>query len=90
MIDHNSMTPLYQQVSNQILSDVASGEFSVNKRLPTEKEMSEQYGVSRITVRRAVSDLGCARRACQASGKGDVSEDRAHAEGSEAGGPQLY
>ncbi len=57
MIDHNSMTPLYQQVSNQILSDVASGEFSVNKRLPTEKEMSEQYGVSRITVRRAVSDL---------------------------------
>ena len=57
MIDHNSMNPLYQQVSNQILSDVASGEFSVNKRLPTEKEMSEQYGVSRITVRRAVSDL---------------------------------
>lgn len=57
MIDHNSIVPLYQQITDQILQDINSGMFSVNKRLPTEDEMSRQYNVSRITIRRAVSDL---------------------------------
>lgn len=57
MIDHNSIVPLYQQITDQILQDINSGKFSVNKRLPTEDEMSQQYKVSRITIRRAVSDL---------------------------------
>ena len=57
MIDHNSIVPLYQQIKDQILRDITSGKFSVNTRLPTEDEMSEQYGVSRITIRRAIGDL---------------------------------
>ena len=57
MIDHNSIVPLYQQIKDQILCDINSGRFSKNKQLPTENEMSEQYGVSRITIRRAISDL---------------------------------
>ena len=50
MIDHNSIVPLYQQIKDQILRDITSGRFSVNKRLPTEDEMSEQYGVKVETL----------------------------------------
>lgn len=48
---------LHEQVRNTLLFEIESGVFSGDGRLPTEPELCERFGVSRITVRRAVADL---------------------------------
>lgn len=56
-IDKDIPIPLYYQISQQIRAQIASGELKPGDRLPTEKELQEQFEVSRATVRRAISDL---------------------------------
>ncbi len=52
----NSM-PLYLQMVERIRSQILSGELKAHEQIMTEKELSEQYGVSRITVRNALDVL---------------------------------
>ena len=52
----NSM-PLYMQMVERIRSQILSGELKEHEQIMTEKELSEQYGVSRITVRNALDVL---------------------------------
>ena len=52
-----SLTPLFQQVMDSIKDDVDSGKYQTGDRIPSEDELSEMFSVSRITVRRAVSEL---------------------------------
>lgn len=47
---------LHEQVRNTLLFEIETGVFS-DGRLPTEPELGDRFGVSRITVRRAVADL---------------------------------
>lgn len=49
--------PLYLQVENEIRQRIASGEYAVNAQIPSEEELCDAFGVSRITVRRSVQDL---------------------------------
>lgn len=53
----SSLMPLYLQVVGNIKYAIDSGRYKVGDKIPTEAELGEQYGVSRITVRRAVSEL---------------------------------
>ena len=48
---------LADEVSEQIQKRIALGEMSVGSKLPTEKELSDMYGVGRSTIREAVSVL---------------------------------
>lgn len=48
--------PLHEQVRNVLIHAIEAGEFA-DGRLPTEAQLCERFSVSRITVRRAVSDL---------------------------------
>lgn len=57
MIDRNSSLPLYLQVKQLILDAVKSGEYSPGSKIPAETELTEIFGVSRPTVRQAVSEL---------------------------------
>ncbi|WP_319456937.1 MULTISPECIES: FadR/GntR family transcriptional regulator [unclassified Mycobacterium] len=45
------------QVARQLRAAVVSGEYPVGAALPTERELSEQFGVSRSAVRQALSSL---------------------------------
>lgn len=56
-LNHNSIVPLYAQIVEQLRHDIQAGLFRQTGRLPTEGELSEQYHVSRITIRRAVDEL---------------------------------
>lgn len=47
---------LHEQVRTTLLSEIERGAFS-DDRLPPEPELCQRFGVSRITIRRAVADL---------------------------------
>jgi len=49
--------PLYQQIKESLTVAIRAGEFEPHQRLPSERELSEQYGVSRMTVRQALQAL---------------------------------
>ena len=49
--------PLYQQIKDQILSRIRSDEWQSGTRIPSENELVDQLGVSRMTVHRALREL---------------------------------
>jgi GntR family transcriptional regulator len=49
--------PLYYQLGSVLREKILSGQSPPGDRLPTEAELSDEYGVSRITVRQALSAL---------------------------------
>lgn len=50
-------TRLYQQVAASISASIADGAFQPGHRLPSERDLADEFGVSRPTVRRAVIAL---------------------------------
>ena len=52
--DQGSQLPLYQRLLASLREKIRRGEWPIGTHLPTEAELSEQYGVSRITVRHAL------------------------------------
>lgn len=55
-IEHSAV-PLYSQVRERLRERIADGSYAAQARLPAESEMGAIFGVSRITVRQALSDL---------------------------------
>ncbi|MDL2271896.1 histidine utilization repressor [Desulfovibrio sp. OttesenSCG-928-I05] len=51
------LVPRYVQIKRLILFKINSGEWPSNYRIPSEKELSEGFGVSRMTVNRALREL---------------------------------
>lgn len=56
-LDAASSTPLYQQLRETLLAQIEQGSIPAGSRLPTETELSQQYQISRITVRKALKSL---------------------------------
>jgi len=56
-ISRNSPIPLYQQVKQLVLRSIETGSLAPNNGLPSERELVELLGVSRITVRQALTEL---------------------------------
>ncbi len=57
LLDYDSIVPLYEQIMQEIKKDIEKKNYNTKHRLPTEEELAEQYGVSRITIRRAMAEL---------------------------------
>ncbi len=57
MLIQDNIIPLYQQLADIIRNSIVNGELKYGDKIPTEVELSEQYNVSRITVRAAISEL---------------------------------
>lgn len=57
MIDKSSSTPVYIQIANEIKAGIQDRIFLPGEALPTERELTEQFGVSRMTIRQAVTNL---------------------------------
>ena len=49
--------PLYQQIQASLRAEIESGHYGTHQRLPSERELSDQFGVSRMTVRQALDAL---------------------------------
>ena len=48
---------LYERILLVLVEQIRSGQLPVGAKLPTEAELTEQYGVSRTTARRALDEL---------------------------------
>lgn len=57
IIDKKVPIPLYFQLKEMIVDEINSGKYPVDSLIPTEKEISEQFGISRTTVRQAITEL---------------------------------
>lgn len=57
MIDKHSPLPLYYQLEEQIKKSIISEELQPGDVLPSERELSENYQISRMTVRQAITNL---------------------------------
>ncbi|MDQ6936503.1 MAG: GntR family transcriptional regulator [Actinomycetota bacterium] len=62
--------PLYVQVADCLCADIQSGRLSAGGRLPSEREMRERFGVSRVTVRQALGRLVSAGLVAPSPGRG--------------------
>lgn len=56
-LDAVSVDPLYRQLLIRLRGAIMSGEYPVDSRMPSEKELCETYGISRVTVRRTLKEL---------------------------------
>lgn len=57
MIDKNSAIPVYYQLKEDIKKKIAQGIWKVGQCIDSERELSETYGVSRMTIRQALGEL---------------------------------
>ena len=57
LVNRDAAVPLYHQIFLQLRDEILSGERPLGSALPTEQELSDIYGVSRITARRVLTDL---------------------------------
>lgn len=62
--------PRYRQIYLDILQDIKAGRLKVGDKLLTEKQLSEKYGVSRITSKRALEILAQDELVSRIPGKG--------------------
>lgn len=53
----NTSLPLYQQVSERLIRDIAAGRLLDGVRLPPEREMAQELGVAVGTLRKSLADL---------------------------------
>ena len=52
-LDFESEVPIYQQIRNQIVVGIASGEIEEGERLPTVRSLADDLGVNMMTVSKA-------------------------------------
>lgn len=57
MIDKNSPIPVYYQLKEMIKEKIVDGTWQVGQCIASERELTEAYGVSRMTVRQALGEL---------------------------------
>ena len=57
MVDRDSPLSLYEQIKRAMQEQIESGELQPGDVLPPDREICERYGVSRITVTRALGEL---------------------------------
>lgn len=57
MMSAAKQRPMYKVVKEYLLNRMKSGELLPDDRIPSEKELTEMFQVSRITVRKAIDEL---------------------------------
>lgn len=70
-----SPEPLYRQVASDLRASIEGAAYRAGSRIPTEPELSLLYGVSRITVRKAIGLLCDEGLLVKRQGKGTFVRD---------------
>ncbi len=70
--------PLYYQLETILRNKITSGDYSPDRPLPSEDALAEEYEVSRITVRQALSSLEQDGLVIRQRGKGTFVSENTH------------
>lgn len=66
-------SPLYEQIQKDLIEKIQDGTYRAGDRIPSEKEIAEQYGVSRITAVKALTELSLSGYIHRVQGKGSFA-----------------
>lgn len=69
-VDRNSPVPLYFQLKQILVEQIERSEWELDQPIPSEQELQSQYGLSRTTVRQALSELVVEGRLVRQRGRG--------------------
>jgi len=69
-LDSTSYTPLYIQIADILRQSIENGQFNKGEKLPSENELVQRFGISRITATAALDELVKARLAYRQRGRG--------------------
>ncbi len=82
MVQSPTFSPLYQQIKSLIMRSLEQGEWKPGELIPSEVELSQRFGVSQGTVRKAVDELSQDNLLIRRQGKGTFvathNEAKAH------------
>ncbi|MEK8143658.1 GntR family transcriptional regulator [Streptomyces sp. M10(2022)] len=56
-LDPMSAKPLYMQLADTVAAKIDSGELAPDRPIPSENHLADEYGVARLTARRAAKEL---------------------------------
>ncbi len=70
LLDKTSKLPIYYQLKEIIKSKIQEGEYSEGEMIPSERELCNQYDISRMTVRQAINELQTEGYLYKVHGKG--------------------
>ena len=76
-VDSDNPLPLYFQVYQSLLGRIQRGEFLPGSFLPPERQLTEDYGVSRITIIKALNELAQGLYIQRQQGRGTLVTDPA-------------
>src|SRR4029077_14161695 len=71
-VDPGNPLPLYYQVYASLLQRIQGGEFAPGSFIPAERQLTEDYGVSRITIIKALNELSREHHIKREQGRGTV------------------
>jgi DNA-binding GntR family transcriptional regulator len=57
VVDHEAATPVYIQVANELRQQIQKGKLPPGRRVPSESDLEQLYGVARGTARKAIAVL---------------------------------
>ena len=68
----------YSQVGNSIIQKIEDGIYKTGEAIPSERELIEQFQVSRITIRKAIDELVAKGFLTKVQGKGTYVKSGIH------------
>ncbi len=71
--NRESPVPVFIQIEQDIRRKILSGQIKHGERLPRETVLAEQYGASRVTIRRALEELASANLVVRRHGIGTIA-----------------
>ncbi len=57
ILDKSHPLPIYYQLKELLREKIVAGEWAPGEMIPSERELSDRYGISRMTVRQALKEL---------------------------------
>jgi GntR family transcriptional regulator len=69
-VDRKNQEKLYIQIMRLLVDEIGKGTWSLGDRIPSEDELGVRYGVSKITVRQALTNLSADGYLVKVQGKG--------------------
>jgi GntR family transcriptional regulator len=75
-VDRTGPTPIFSQIRSRFEQAIVAGALPSHQRIPSERQLSDGLGVSRMTVRQALDALVANRLLYSMPGKGTFVADR--------------